>query len=79
MGKSIYEVDDDDENEIIYTAQKVVIDREKLNKIQLNKRLGIRLKEAPGYYLYHQSVVDAIMTLEPTGLYFQDIEDYEIL
>jgi hypothetical protein len=29
--------------------------------------------------LYHQSVVDAVMALEPTGMYFQDIEDYEIL
>jgi len=39
----------------------------------------MRLREAPGYYLYHQTVVDAIMALNPTGMYFQDIEDYEIL
>ena len=79
LEKSTYEVDDDDEDEIIYTAQRVVIDRKKLNEIPLNKRLGMRLDEAPGYTLYHQSVVDAIMALEPTGMYFQDIENYEIL
>ena len=60
----------------LYSYKKLVIDREKLSEIPLNKRLGMRLREAPSYYLYHQSVVDAIMELEPTGMYFQDIEEY---
>ncbi len=34
---------------------------------------SIRIYEAPGYTLYHQSVVDAVMALEPVGMYFQDI------
>jgi hypothetical protein len=63
----------------LYRIPKLVIDREKLNEIPLNKRLCMHLAEAPGYCLYHQSVVDAVMALEPTGMYFQDIEDYEIL
>ena len=66
-------------DEPIYEIEKIVLDREVLGKIPLNKRLGFRLKEAPGYSLYHQSVVDAIMALEPTGIYFRDIEDYELL
>ena len=60
----------------LYSYKKLVIDREKLSEIPLNKRLGMRLREAPSYYLYHESVVDAIMELEPTGMYFQDIEEY---
>jgi hypothetical protein len=64
---------------LTYSFSKLVINREELSKIPLNKRLCMRIREAPGYTLYHQSVVDAIMALEPTGMYFQDIENYEIL
>jgi hypothetical protein len=70
--QSEYEEDDD-----IYSFSKLVIDRKKLNKIPLNKRLCMRIYEAPGYHVYHQSVVDAVMALEPTGMYFQDIENYD--
>jgi hypothetical protein len=69
--KSIYEY-----RNRMYHIHKLVLDRNALEKIPLNKRFGMRLKEAPGYYLYHQSVVDAIMALEPTGMYFVDIEDH---
>lgn len=60
-----------------YRMKKIVLDKDVLNQIPLNKRLGFRLRESAGYYLYHQSVVDAVMTLEPTGMYFQDIEEYD--
>ncbi len=63
----------------VYSFSKLVIDRKKLSEIPLNRRLCMRIYEAPGYTLYHQSVVDAVMALEPTGMYCQDIEDYEIL
>ena len=63
----------------VYSFSKPVIDRKKLSEIPLNRRLCMRIYEAPGYTLYHQSVVDAVMALEPTGMYCQDIEDYEIL
>ena len=64
---------------LCYSISKLVINRKKLNEIPLNKRLGMRLREAPGYTLYHQSVVDAVMALEPTGMYFKDIEEHEVL
>jgi hypothetical protein len=76
LENSDYDVDDEiDKDNPICQVRKIVIDREKLNEIPLNKRLGMRLREYPGRYLYHQSVVDAVMALEPTGMYFQDIED----
>jgi hypothetical protein len=58
-----------------YWINKIVLDREILKDIPLNKRLGFRLREAPGDYLYHKSVVDAILALEPTGVYFENIEE----
>lgn len=62
----------------IYRIQKLVLDKNALEKIPLKKRLGMRLKEARGYYLFHQSVVDAIMALEPKGIGFKDIEEIKI-
>jgi hypothetical protein len=58
-----------------YWINKIVLDREILKDIPLNKRLGFRLREEPGEYLYHKSVVEAILALEPTGVYFENIED----
>lgn len=76
LEKSEYDIDDEiDKDNPLYDVYKIVIDRKKLSDIPLNKRLGMRLKEYPGKYLYHQSVVDAIMALEPTGMYFKDIEE----
>jgi hypothetical protein len=72
-----YEDEDDDEEDIDYTVEKVVLDRNLLSKVPLNKRLGFRLREAPGYYLYHQTVIDAIGALNPTGVFYVDIEEYE--
>ena len=80
LKKSEYEMDDEiDPDNPMFDVYKVVIDRQRLNEIPLHKRLGMRLREYPGRYLYHQSVVDAVMALEPTGMYFQDIEDCETL
>ena len=61
----------------IWSVRKIVLDHKILGDIPLNKRLGFRLKEAPGYYLYHQSVIDVISALNPTGVYFQNIEEYK--
>ena len=84
VDNNTYEALDKEESDYIkgkysYDIEKIVLDREMLGEIPLSKRLGFRLKEAPGYSLYHQSVVDVIMALEPTGVYFQNIEDYELL
>lgn len=68
--KSIYTY----ENES-YTVSKIVLDKAALKNIPLSRRLGFRLEETPSYHLYHKSIVDAIMMLNPTGIYFQNIED----
>ncbi|GHU05793.1 hypothetical protein FACS1894158_09850 [Betaproteobacteria bacterium] len=72
-----YEDEDDDEEDVDYTVEKVVLDRAVLSQIPLNKRLGFRLREAPGYYLFHHSVIEAISALNPTGVFYVDVEEYE--
>lgn len=66
-----------DEKCNMYFINKYVLDREVLKKIPLNKRLGWRLLEEPGIYLYHKSVIDEIKKLNPTGVEFINIEEYE--
>ncbi|MWP49539.1 MULTISPECIES: DUF1629 domain-containing protein [unclassified Gilliamella] len=72
--KSDYEYDEECK---FYFIDKVVLDTEALKKIPLSKRLGWRLFEEPGTYLYHKTVVDEIKKLEPTGIVFINVEDYE--
>jgi hypothetical protein len=76
--KSVYTKDDDDDEDMVfYTVEKVVLDCKVLSKIPLNKRLRFRLKETPGDYLFHETVIKKIQTLNPTGVFFVDIEEYE--
>ncbi|GHV35490.1 hypothetical protein FACS1894178_5140 [Bacteroidia bacterium] len=67
----------DEEEEPLYEVSKVVLDRKVLSKIPLNKRLGFQLSENPGDYLFHHSVIEAINALNPTGVFYVDIEEYE--
>lgn len=61
---------------VSYNIQKLVLDQEALKKIPEEIRLAFHLREAPGYYLYHKSIVDAIMAANPTGVFFQNIENF---
>ncbi|WP_128330634.1 hypothetical protein [Apibacter sp. HY039] len=71
------EFDDDDDDDDFYFIKKMVLDRKALQKIPLQERLGFRLYEAPGYYLYHKSVIDEIKKMNPSGVTFVNIEEYE--
>ncbi|MCX8745840.1 hypothetical protein J3U68_10545 [Snodgrassella sp. B3882] len=71
---SEYEYDEECE---FYFIEKIVLDKEALAKIPLNKRLGWRLDEDPGTYLYHESVINEIKKLQPTGVEFIHLDDYE--
>ena len=72
-GKAIFTKDDDFP---IWNVEKIVLDKKILEQILLNNRLGFRLKEAPGYGLFHESVIEKISALNPTGVFFVDIEKY---
>ena len=62
--------------EYIREINKLYIDRNSLEKIPLEKRLLFRLKENDGEYIFHKSIVDAIIETEPIGVCFGGIEGW---
>jgi hypothetical protein len=50
---------------------------EKLNKIHLEKRLIFRLNYTPGYIIIHKSIVQKLTALNPIGVQFIKISDYQ--
>lgn len=57
-------------------VEKIVLDKNILNQIPLNKRLIFRLKEDTSYELFHVSIMNAIMKVNPTGIRFIKIEEW---
>ena len=56
--------------------KKVYLNREALVKIPLEKRLLFVSKETSRFELYHKSVVDAIMAVNPEGITFIPVEEW---
>ncbi|SCB99436.1 imm11 family protein [Gilliamella intestini] len=52
------------------------LDRKVLEKIPLEERLVFKLIEFTTIHLYHKSVVDAIMAVNPQGVLFTKVEDW---
>lgn len=50
--------------------QQLVLDMEKIAEVPLEKRLVFRLMESPSVHLFHESVVNAVLALQPEGLRF---------
>ena len=71
--KSIYEADDDDD---IDDIEQLCLDKKILNEIPLEDRLVFLLKEDISFYIYHKSVVEAIMSVNPEGVKFYPIEEW---
>ncbi len=69
MDKQLSDFDWDDEYEEVDAINKLVLDKEALNKIPENKRLIFEMVE-DNITLYHQSIVDRIMATNPVGLSF---------
>lgn len=63
----------------IYEIEKFVFDQALLKSIPLEDRLVFVLGESPEKTLFHRSVVDAIMVLNPTGMEFVNMETNEVL
>jgi hypothetical protein len=56
--------------------KKIVLDKEVLSGIPLEERLVYRSKEDSQFKLYHESVVEIIKSVNPTGMRFLNIEDW---
>jgi hypothetical protein len=57
-------------------VKKLVLDKKILESIPLNKRLIFRLKEDFAYQLFHVSIVESIMAVNPEGIRFTNIEKW---
>ncbi len=73
--ESIYEIDDF--TETWEQVEKLVLDREAIKKIPLKDRYIFRSEELCEFVLYHKTIVDAIMEVNPTGIRFIPVEELE--
>jgi hypothetical protein len=62
----------------IRSIKKMVLDTKILSKIPLENRLILRLGESFPFALFHGSVVEKMMAVNPTGIRFVKVEDYHI-
>ena len=71
--RSIYETDDDNE---VHFIEKLYLDRKKLEEIPVEERLIFSLESHRSKRIYHKSVVEAIMSVNPEGVMFYPIEEW---
>ena len=57
--------------------EKMVIDKELMSEVPLEERLIYVGKESSAYVYFHKSIVDLIMSTNPTGVKFISVEDWE--
>lgn len=63
-------LDDADPNSMIFSIDKFVMDESAMQKIELKKRLIFELAEKTSILLMHQSIKDAIESINPKGIRF---------
>jgi hypothetical protein len=73
MEHSQYSIDDDGKVDMI---TRFLIDNKKLSKTPLKKRLIFLLEEDMPKRIYHKSIVDAIMSVNPVGIQFYPIQEW---
>ncbi|MDL2305080.1 hypothetical protein LJC72_07045 [Bacteroides sp. OttesenSCG-928-D19] len=56
--------------------EKMVIDQDLMSQVPLEERLIYVGKESSAYVFYHKSIVDAIMSVNPTGLVFVPVKEW---
>jgi hypothetical protein len=57
--------------------EKMVINKELMSKVPLKDRLIYVGKESSAYVYWHKSIVDIIMSVEPTGVRFTSVDEWE--
>jgi hypothetical protein len=55
----------------------MVINEKEMEKVPLKERLMYVSKESSAYVFYHKSIVDAIMSVSPTGVQFIPVAEWE--
>lgn len=57
--------------------ETMVVDQKAMSEVPLEERLIYVGKESSAYVYYHKSIVDAIMSVNPTDVRFISVEDWE--
>jgi len=74
--RSEYEWDEDDPD--FYMVDKISLDETILNRISESGRWVFRLKESINRILVHESVVEKVMAINPTGIRFIRVDEWNI-
>ena len=74
MEKAVYDWDDFIEE--ASSIDKLALNEQFLNELPLEDRLVFRLQENPTFEIFHKSVVDAIMAVNPEGIIFTSVADW---
>lgn len=61
-----------------FIIETLSLDEEVLEKIPLEKRLVFRLSEKPSKKLFHKSIVEKVLLLEPKGLRFFRVDTWNV-
>ena len=77
MDKEKSDWEEDSNPEQAYSIDELVLDNEKLDKIPLEDRLVFALKEHPLTTVYHRSVIDRILALQPIGVGVYCLADWD--
>ena len=81
--QSLYSFDEE-ESEFGYISEltntwedieEIILDKEALSKIPLEERLVYKAEES-SFVVYHKSIVDIIMSVEPEGVCFTPVEEW---
>ena len=73
MERSIYR-----KRTVSYAVEKLSLNEEVLSSIEESQRFVFLLEESPDKKLYHQKVVDSIMQVNPVGLRFIRLDEWDI-
>ena len=68
--------EDDYDPDLLLWIDSLELDKNALKDIPLIKRLVFKLYEDSSIHLYHKTVVDAIMKVNPKGVLFTKVEDW---
>ncbi len=61
----------------IQSMKKAVLDIESLSKVPLKDRLLFLPKRGTGAYIYHESIVEKILTMDTLGISFIKVEEWK--
>ena len=76
LDRNLSDFDDSIGSDTVLSISKMVLNKDILSNIPLQERLIFRLGEKSSFQLFHKSVIDAIIAVNPENMRFVKVEDY---